>query len=383
MSLLQNRTQNIPKLDPDAVRTCVEGIPGCREVATFGENVLSFMVGLESQEKAKLARINIYLDTGAIGTCRVMGEQVREIFRKNASSVEAVEKCLRDPPSLTKIDPSLMPDIDQGSLSGKLELAEVGVCVLMGEKEALQAQVNHLVGEAMAKHLKNANESDSSVEEGMEFEFRFTSDVMQQVEKCLSDISSMGKQVIGVGMCSKGAVFLYGNGGVAYTPNIPKPLYQKLKALKTNQKASRPIYVSLGTRDRYFVSFFDGSRDWRGPKSIDKVLKQQKKAPRSVAFGSTYDTFFMVFDDGSWEYQGRGIPKELQEKLTDRAGRPDVVCVTLGPKGEWFLRARNGRMWWGGISHDLDDSIQSLLDDDHYLNFLDFGDDGTFFLSYD
>jgi hypothetical protein len=91
----------------------------------------------------------------------------------------------------------------------------------------------------------------------------------------------------------------------------------------------------------------------------------------------------MVFDDGSWEHQGRGIPKDLQAKLAGRAGRPDVVCVTLGPKGEWFLRAKNGRMWWGGVSRELDETIQSLLDDNHYLNFLDFGDDGTFFLTYD
>jgi hypothetical protein len=40
-------------------------------------------------------------------------------------------------------------------------------------------------------------------------------------------------------------------------------------------------------------------------------------------------------------------------------------------------------MWWGGVSRELDETIQSLLDDNHYLNFLDFGDDGTFFLTYD
>jgi hypothetical protein len=400
--------KNMTKLDPDAVRKCAERVHGCREVATCGENVLSFMVGLESKDKAKLARINVYVETGTIGTCRVMGEQVREVFRRNVANVEAVEKYLRDPPNLTQIDPALMPDIDQTSVEGKMELAEVGVCVLMGEKEALESQVNNLLGESMAKQSKDSDDSDSSVEEGMEFEFSFTQDVMVQVEQCLSDISSMDKNVNGVGISAKGAVFLCksvflvisfdhsthlfsqclvsfsdGNGGVAYTPNIPRPLYQKLRALKTNQRAPRPIYVSLGTRDRYFVHFFDGSREWKGPKSIDRILKQHQNAPRSVAFGSTYDTFFMVFDDGSWEHQGRGIPKDLQAKLTDRAGRPDVVCVTLGPKGEWFLRAKNGRMWWGGVSRELDETIQSLLDDDHYLNFLDFGDDGTFFLTYD
>jgi len=75
--------------------------------------------------------------------------------------------------------------------------------------------------------------------------------------------------------------------------------------------------------------------------------------------------------------------RELVEKLKERGNLPDLVCVTLGPKGEWFLRAGNGRMWWGGISSELDELIQNLLKEDRYLNFLDFGEDGTFFLTYD
>jgi hypothetical protein len=55
----------------------------------------------------------------------------------------------------------------------------------------------------------------------------------------------------------------------------------------------------------------------------------------------------------------------------------------LGPSGEWFLRARNGRLWWGGTSEEMDNSIQELLDAGHYLNFLDFGEEGSYFISYD
>jgi len=105
--------------------------------------------------------------------------------------------------------------------------------------------------------------------------------------------------------------------------------------------------------------------------------------PRSVSFGSTYDTFFVVHNDGSWEYQGRGIPAELEDKLADRLDRSDIVCVTLGPNKEWFLKAENGRMWWGGISSELDTLVQDLLESDRYLDFMCFGDDGSFFLSYD
>lgn len=197
----------------------------------------------------------------------------------------------------------------------------------------------------------------------------------------------MGKFVTCVATNGRGAVFLYGHGGVAYTPNIPKQLHQRLKQLKhgratrsTNGTNTRPSYVAIGTRERYYVAFHDGTADWKAPKALDKCLKR-RSTPRSVAFGDKYDSFFVVFEDGSWEFND--IPEELADKLAERMDRPDVVCVTLGPSGEWFLRARNGRMWWGGISEDLDEMIQQLLESDRYLNFLDFGDDGTYFLSYD
>ena len=48
----------------------------------------------------------------------------------------------------------------------------------------------------------------------------------------------------------------------------------------------------------------------------------------------------------------------------------DLFCVLL-------------QMWWGGIHSELDAAIQDLLDAGHYLHFLDFGDDGSYFVSYD
>ena len=170
-----------------------------------------------------------------------------------------------------------------------------------------------------------------------------------------------------------------------YTPSIPKALYQKLRVLRSSSFASRPCFVSLGTRDRYFVSFNDGTADWKGPSALDKILKkavQSASLPRSVAFGSTFDTFFVVFNDGSWQYQGRGIPETLEEKLTSRGGRADLVTVNLGPSGEWFLKAENGRMWWSGITQELDGVLAKILKDG-YLHSMDFGENGSYFVSYD
>jgi hypothetical protein len=200
------------------------------------------------------------------------------------------------------------------------------------------------------------------------------------------DICAMQKLIKGVATNGRGTVFLYGNGGVAYTPSIPRALYQKLRQLRNSTFSARPSYISLGTRDRYFVAFNDGTFDWKGPKALDKCLKKclsSKQQPKSVSFGSTYDTFFVVFSDGSWQYQGRGIPESLEEKLASRDDRADLAMVNLGPSGEWFLKAKNGRMWWSGITDDLDKVIAKILNNDSYLHFLDFGEHGSYFVSYD
>jgi len=237
---------------------------------------------------------------------------------------------------------------------------------------------------------------------GYEFHFKLPAEVMNQVDQCLRDIAKMNKVVKGVATNGRGTVFLYGNGGVAYTPAIPKALYQKLRQLRSSSFSSRPCFVALGTRDRYYVSFNDGSGDWKASSSLDKMLKKRvmknpapsksssssaKKnpvtsLPRSVAFGATYDTFFVVFNDGSWEYQGRAIPKSLEKKLRERDDVDDLVLCNLGPTGEWFLKAENGKMWWSGISPELD-SVLKKITKNGYLHSMDFGENGSYFVSYD
>eukprot|EP00536_Pseudo-nitzschia_multiseries_P010711 jgi/Psemu1/307526/fgenesh1_kg.336_\ len=267
---------------------------------------------------------------------------------------------------------------------------------------------------------------------GFEFHFKLPAEVMNQVDQCLRDIAKMNKVVKGVATNGRGTVFLYGNGGVAYTPAIPKALYQKLRQLRSSSYSSRPCFVSLGTRDRYFVSFNDGTADWKASNALDKMLKKMIKKnqrdymsssrsagssttggrskrggmsfvsaantqfshathatdspaallPRSVSFGATYDTFFVVFHDGSWQYQGRSIPKSLEEKLGERDDADDLVAVNLGPNGEWFMKAENGKMWWSGITPELD-SVLKKITARGYLHNMDFGENGSYFVSYD
>jgi len=249
---------------------------------------------------------------------------------------------------------------------------------------------------------------------GYEFHFKLPAEVMNQVDQCLRDIAKMNKVVKGVATNGRGTVFLYGNGGVAYTPSIPKALYHKLRELRSSSFSSRPCFVALGTRDRYFVSFNDGTGAWKGSSALDKVLKKRmlknptggssggglssKRSsmssgknggddnvsviPRSVSFGSSYDTFFVVFGDGSWEYQGRSVPKSLEKKLRERDDAADLVLCNLGPNGEWFMKVESGKMWWSGISPELDQVLKKITKKG-YLHNMDFGENGSYFVSYD
>jgi hypothetical protein len=379
-------------LDPVAIRRRAKSIPGVQGLPTQSEHIVSFLVGLNPKEAVEgLARVNIFADTGTVATCRIFHGAPRETFRRNVSSLDVVERLLRHPPSPTEIDETLVgvqdtetPYKKTTSLNEDIELAEVGLCILQGEKEKLE---NHLLAleerETSLQQRRDDESDDISEEEGMEFQFSLPVSAMKHVEQCLQDISRMNKLVRGVATNGKGTIFLYGNGGVAYTPNIPKHLYQKLKLLRNSPISARPSYVSLGTRDRYFVAFKDDTFDWKGPKQLDKILKGLPQAPRSVAFGNSYDTFFVVFADGSWKFHGRSIPTALADKLEERRDKADLVCVNLGPHGEWFVRAENGRMWWGGISEDLDAVTQEILQAGNFLHFIDFGEDGSYFLSHD
>mmetsp|Transcript_17579 Transcript_17579/g.26640 ORF Transcript_17579/g.26640 Transcript_17579/m.26640 type:complete len:391 (-) Transcript_17579:66-1238(-) len=380
--------------DPQDVRKVVkEAFPEAKEIATQGEQVLSFLVGMHSKDT--LQRFNIYIETGTVGCASVMNEEYRESFRRNLTSTDALAKALRDPPKHARLDDGLGEEnnaIGARDLTHKIELAEVGVCILMAERDKLTEHAKSLEGvdhgedddtEYQSDDGTECDSDDANTMAGLEFDYSLNEDVLLQTDQCLEDIAKMGKQVNSVSTNGKACVFLYGNGGIAYTPNVPKPLYSKLQSLRTNPKATRPAYIALGTRDRYHVSFLNGTFDWKGSKSLGQVLKKLRHPPRCVAFGPSYDTFFIIYHDGSWEYQGRSIPPDLIKKLHDREERPDLVCVTLGPRGEWFLRTENGRLWWGGISDELDELVESLLESDRYLNFLDFGDDGSYFLSYD
>lgn len=105
--------------------------------------------------------------------------------------------------------------------------------------------------------------------------------------------------------------------------------------------------------------------------------KKGKGQVASVAFGEDWNSYFVVFANGG--YEGCDVPGALQDLLNRRGKRGDLDCVSLGPDGEYYLKAKNGRTWWGGMT---DERMKQVGKHRGRITFLDFGDDGAFLARY-
>jgi hypothetical protein len=50
-----------------------------------------------------------------------------------------------------------------------------------------------------------------------------------------------------------------------------------------------------------------------------------------------------------------------------------------GPSGEYYLQVQNGKAWWGGLTTETLQAINSFKSG---LKFVDFEDDDAYFLRY-
>jgi hypothetical protein len=195
-------------------------------------------------------------------------------------------------------------------------------------------------------------------------------------------------QIISVPTNGHGCVVLRNSGAFSVVGDIPKLLHQEL----FRKQAPYPKYIAMGTKGRYFVKFEDGTHKCAGPQALkaflnetrpndsakaknssrfsrDGVKSKKKIGDRhsieiaSIAFGRRFDDFFLVRNDGSWECNG-DMPRNLDKLLEDRGDRADLEWVALGPSNEWCLKAKNERVWWGGVSEEVDDHLSRILIED-------------------
>lgn len=189
-----------------------------------------------------------------------------------------------------------------------------------------------------------------------------------------------------------GCVVLRHDGSFNLVGEIPKPMYKALFC----KKVAHPEYIAMGTNGRFFIRFDDGTHLCAGPTQLRTFLKatnssrfrtvkqRHKKGSdnplevSSIAFGNGFEDFFLVRNDGSWECVG-DMPRGLDKLLEDRRFKADLEWVSLGPDNEWCLKAKNGRIWWGGVSEEVDEHLSTIAIEDD-LKFIDFGENHSFFL---
>ncbi len=190
------------------------------------------------------------------------------------------------------------------------------------------------------------------------------------VEECFNET------VISMACGGNATILFYEGGGWAWTSGLPKQLHNKLNGRQRTLPS--PNYVAMGSQDRYYVKFEDGKSEWVGCDNMTNLLQGTNRTVKTVAFGEDWDTYFVVFADGGWNWGGT-IPYALSDLLGRRNKKGDLECVSLGPAGEYYLKAKNGRAWWGGMTTE---NLATATKHRDRIEFMDFGDDDTFFLRY-
>lgn len=158
-----------------------------------------------------------------------------------------------------------------------------------------------------------------------------------------------------------------------------------------------PEQIFLGTKDRHFIRFRDGQFVFYGPPDLAKVLNQKRNRQRrgknrnrgkrekmqqakvtSLAFGKAIDDFFLVRSDGSWHSNGN-LPEGLEDLLDKRNDNIDLEFVSIGPDDEWAVKDKTGRVYWGGVSDEVDERLEEILEYSDVF-WIDFGLEESYFL---
>jgi hypothetical protein len=165
-------------------------------------------------------------------------------------------------------------------------------------------------------------------------------------------------------------IMLYENGAWACSSGLPTQLWNKLNGRQ--KSLPTPDYVALGSQDRLLRPLPRREiSQWVGCDAMSKALQKSARTVRSVAFGASFDAYFIVYTDGFWEYGGH-VPAGLVEALETNERRPNLKCVSLGPTGEYFVSTSN-RSSWVGV-RDMDTSAIR-----NKITYMDFGANGTYF----
>jgi len=190
--------------------------------------------------------------------------------------------------------------------------------------------------------------------------------------------NQFNEEVLCIACGGRTTVLLYENGDMALTGDIPRPLQSKLYQEYEKPTPNDPIYIALGSNDRYYIEFSNGSCQWNGCNMMTALLRYSNRKIQTVAFGNDWHSFIIIYKDGWFDYCD--IPDELQQIICTRGSDIcDIDCVSIGPKGEYYLRTKDGDAWWGGMHNRNKSRINEIGD---RVKFIDFADNDTYLCRY-
>jgi hypothetical protein len=168
-------------------------------------------------------------------------------------------------------------------------------------------------------------------------------------------------------------VFIYDDYSWSSTNGLPPLLLKRLHTRPTH--LSPPAYVAAGSMNRCFLTFSDGSSEWNASEGFHRCIHEQKgSSVARVAFGRHWNSFVILFNNGTFHYNN--IPTELEAQLRRKEDGP-LAEIYLGPNGEWFLAREDGKVSWMArsceiVAKELGLNITDML----------FGSNGTFIIRY-
>ena len=248
------------------------------------------------------------------------------------------------------------------------ELLDIGELVLAAESNAFKKQCL-----ALKKERKRKENSRYS------YSYNFPQQsVTTQVDNIIKSSVREKNHIKSIATNGTSVVTLH-EKGKSWNGNDKIPPALMTKLLQAKRKST---YVSLGKHNRYFILFKDGkTQHWDGPKAMDLLFLV--RPVRCVAFGGEKEDIVVVYDDGSWKHLGT-LPPDLEEFLMEGGRKKNISSITLGSNGEFFVKNKEGSMWWGGLPKKTNETIDKLIHDaGKTLYLVDFGSSqGSYFIMY-
>ena len=257
-----------------------------------------------------------------------------------------------------------------------LEEAEKAKARAIEEAKKAEARAIAEAKKAKARAIAEAKKAEAEAERkrdrSLNYHFTaFHSKTLQKMStKHIEDVRC-------VAMGGEATLMIRDDGRWYYTPDVPTDFFESnMRGLR----GKKCIYVAMGSNDRWYCKFDDGSHWWGSdvPDDLSDAIDENSSLVNYMAFGEDYDSYFVMFENR--EYTWNNVPSAVDRVLSYKGrNRSALKFVSLGPNGEYFIRLENGRMWWGGMD---DDGMKAIRKLGNKLKSLYFGDDYSWFARY-